>query len=328
MKAVSSPNHLYPGIYDSHCHLFHLRQKGLDIPAVLRQWRAGGLESLLNIVLEPEEADWLWQLKISEQCRQEPQLYPRVLMAVGIHPCDAEGSSLSGYAYSKEESQSGKRDFAGEVLEPGLEILAQRAARPEIAAIGETGLDYYHSHENKQLQQKSLEFHIRLAQQHNKLLVLHNRDSDQDLLSLLCLPENQLSAGAIMHCFNGNPMLIEPLLDKGYYFSFAGNLSYKNAENLRRAAALIPLERLLIETDAPFLAPQPVRGQINHPGFIGHTLEVLARCHRLSAEDMLRELRNNWQRLFSAQLRDSTASRPEFQSRAEVLLPTAPGAAG
>ncbi|WGK68672.1 TatD family hydrolase [Candidatus Haliotispira prima] len=295
MKPITSPNHLYPGLYDSHCHLFLLRKVGLDVRAVLRQWRADGLESLMNIALEPSEEDWNWHLDLLRECRNQPELYPKLLLAVGIHPNDADGSSGSRYVSAAVTGGSGPD---GDAPEPGLELLARRAAMEEVQAIGETGLDYYRAEENKELQQKSLEFQIGLARQHRKVLVIHNRDSDEDIRDLLCRSENQLPAGGIMHCFSGNPALIDALLDKGFYFSFAGNVSYKNAENLRHAAGLVPAERLLIETDAPFLAPQPVRGQINHSGFIGHTMDVLARCHGMETETMLAQLRRNWQRLF------------------------------
>ena len=229
-------------------------------------------------------------LEIARASYQQ-KLLPKVWLAVGLHPNDADGSSGLRYA--------GKADiFAKEVLEPGLELVAQRAVYPEVVAIGETGLDYYRSEQNKHLQQQSLEFHISLAQQHKKVLIIHNRDSDEDLRLMLC--HRELPAGGIMHCFSGNFMLIESLLARGFYFSFAGNVSYKNAENLRQAVCQVPLERLLIETDAPFLAPQPVRGQINHPGFIGHTLDVLAQCRSMSPQALLQRLRENWLRLFPA----------------------------
>ncbi len=302
MKEISSPNHLYAGLYDSHCHLFLLRQQGLDIWHYLRQWRAAGLESLLNIVLEPDAEAWDWHLSIARACRAEPQRYPQVFLAAGIHPNDADGSSSARYALAGKSGtgEFDAQEFARELLEPGLKQLALRAQSPEVLAIGETGLDYYRSEKNKQLQQRSLEFHISLAKSLGKVLIIHNRDSDEDLAELLCHSASDLAAGAIMHCFSGNPRLVESLLPRGFYFSFAGNVTYKNAENLRQAARLIPLERLLIETDAPFLAPQAVRGQINHPGFIGHTLDVLAQCHGLTPEAMAAYLRQNWLRLFPA----------------------------
>ena len=309
MKAITSPDHLYPGLYDSHCHLFHLRQKGIDILKALREWKRQGLESLLNIVLERDQEDWLWHLELQRQTEQQQELYPRLLLATGLHPNDADGSAAGRSPAAaqtvlpqKSHKEPGKNDAASAwdaelaVLERELDIIAERAAQAAISAIGETGLDYYKSEQNSRLQHKSLEFHIRLAQQHNKVLIIHNRESDEDLLTLLC--ENHLPAGGIMHCFSGNPALIEPLAKMGFYFSFAGNISYKSAENLRLAARLVPLERLLIETDAPFLAPQSVRGQINHPGFIGHTLDVLAQCRNIAAEPMLEQLRSNWHRLF------------------------------
>lgn len=296
MKAITSPDHLYPGLYDSHCHLFHLRQKGIDILKALREWKRQGLESLLNIVLERDEEDWLWHLELQHRTEQQQELYPRLLLATGLHPNDADGSAAghSPAAAQKPAASHQNRNLAA--LERELDIIAERAAHTAISAIGETGLDYYKSEQNSRLQHKSLEFHIRLAQQHNKVLIIHNRESDEDLLALLC--ESHLPAGGIMHCFSGNPALIEPLAKMGFYFSFAGNISYKSAENLRLAAALVPLDRLLIETDAPFLAPQPVRGQINHPGFIGHTLDVLAQCCNIEAVPMLAHLRSNWHRLF------------------------------
>ncbi len=290
MKAIKSPNHLYSGLYDSHCHLFFLAKKGLDIATILQQYYGEGLSSLLNIVLEPDEESWDWHLSIAQQSYQQRQ-WPKIRLAVGIHPNDADGSSASRYPQRNQT-----KDFVKEVLEPGLELVAQRVRCPEVVAIGETGLDYYRNEQDKDLQQQSLEFHIALAQQYQKTLIIHNRDSDEDIQQILC--HRDLPAGGIMHCFSGNIMLLESLLDKGFYFSFAGNVTYKNAENLREAVCQVPLERLLIETDAPFLAPQPVRGQINHPGFIGYTLDVLAQCHNMASNVMLQYLRQNWLQLF------------------------------
>ena len=292
MKAITSPNYLYPGLYDSHCHLFMLAQKGIDILSSLQQWRLHGLNSLLNIVLEPKPEDWDWHLNIVKKSQQQDS-FPKIRLAVGLHPSDADGSSQSRYPHNDKTV-----NFTTDILEPGLELIALRAAHPDVVAIGETGLDYHNNPLNQSLQQQSLEFHIELAQQYKKVLIVHNRDSEDDLLQIL--PHRELPAGGIMHCFSGDPRLFERLLEKGFYFSFAGNITYKNAENLRLAAASIPLERLLIETDAPFLTPQPVRGQINHPGFIGHTLDVLAHCHNMAAETLLEILYKNWLRLFPA----------------------------
>lgn len=268
MKEVSSPDKLYPGSFDSHCHLYHLRERGLNVEARLLSWQQQGMKFLLNIVLEESEEAWDWHCDIAER-------YPWVSLSVGIHPNDVE---------------SFRRNF---------HLVEERAAHPRVWAIGETGLDFYRGAEDAALQEESLLAHIELAKRYDKPLVIHNRDADAALEALL--ERVELPSAAIMHCFSGNIALVDALVPKGFYFSFAGNLTYKNAQNLRDAARHIPLDRLLVETDAPFLAPQPCRGQINHSGFIGHTMDCMAELKGFTAEEMpqfIQIMEGNWQRLF------------------------------
>lgn len=275
MKGIQSPNRLYPQIFDSHCHLYHLHRQAVELAPLLQGYTEEGLSRLLNVVLEEDQETWDWHLRQAE-------IHQAIRLSIGIHPNDAHAGR-------------GSAD-ASVPLEKRLETLQSRAEHPKVIAIGETGLDFYHGTETYREQAAAFRGQIRIAQQTGKPIVIHNRDADDALIEILSAEE--LSAGGIIHCFNGSIPVLNALLPKNFYFSFAGNLTYRNAQNLREAAAEVPIERLLIETDAPFLAPQPVRGQLNHSGFVGHVLEFLAEIKGMNPEALLKILTSNWNRLF------------------------------
>ncbi len=197
--------------------------------------------------------------------------FPHVFAAVGIHPNDARASD----------------DFAG------LENLAKH---PRVRAIGETGLDFYRQNTDPVLQQAHLVSHMRLAQRTGLPIVLHNRQADEELYTIAA--RYGTSVRGVLHCFGGSMSLAVRFLELGYYISFAGNLTYPGSDQLREAAKQIPLDRILVETDSPYLAPIPVRGKKNEPANVVHTLETLAKVRDLSADELAPALVANARRLF------------------------------
>ena len=231
---------------DSHCHLDNLP----DPDAAVGE---AGLEALVSIGASPAHARAA--LAIAER-------NPQVFVVVGLHPTDAGSDSPQ--------------------VRAEIEDLA---TRPKVVGIGESGVDYYWDAATPQAQLAALEWQLDLARRLDKPVVIHTRDKDgqvgafHDCAAAL---ENAGWGKGILHCFAGDPRLLEAGLALGYHVSFAGNLTYKNAHAMREAAAAVPLGRLLVETDSPYLAPMPHRGKPNRPALVRHTLEVLAQVRGLS----------------------------------------------
>ena len=192
---------------------------------------------------------------------QAAEDFPQVYAAIGRHPNSATGFDDADLAE--------------------LEALA---AHPRCAAIGETGLDYYRDHAPHSDQQRAFEAHIELARATGKPLVIHTRAAEEDTLATL--REHAGGLRVVLHCFSMPERIEECLAQPGWLISFAGNVTYPKAEALRSAAVRVPADRLLVETDAPFLAPQPVRGKPNQPAFVVHTATALAVERRVAYEEL------------------------------------------
>jgi TatD DNase family protein len=197
--------------------------------------------------------------------------HDHVFAAVGIHP-----NSLS--------------------LDDDFEELALLARHPRVRAIGETGLDYYRDHVPADVQRRGLERHLELAADTGLPVILHNREADDDLLALLRSFASRVRG--VLHCFSGTRSVAESFLDLGYYLSFAGNLTYASATALRAVAAVVPADRLLVETDAPYLSPVPLRGKVNEPANVLHTVRALAACRGVAPDCLAMDLATNAHRLF------------------------------
>lgn len=237
---------------DTHCHL-----DGLEHP--LEAAQEAGLTALVAIGFNPDRARCC--LALAEQL-------PQVYATVGLHPVDA----------SLDSSE----------VRADLERLA---LHEKVVGIGESGIDYYWDAAPKSTQMSALEWQLDLARRLNQPIVIHTRDKDQQRLAFadcaLALRNANWSRG-ILHCFAGDAELLETGLALGFHVSFAGNLTYKNAQVIRDAALEVPLERLLVETDAPYLAPMPFRGKKNRPAYVRYTLETLASLRGLEFLEMER----------------------------------------
>lgn len=205
-----------------------------------------------------------------------------VYAAVGVHPNDASRA-------------------ADEATRAGVEELAEH---PLVVAIGETGFDRYWEDETPAAQAAAFEWQADLARRTGKALILHVRDKQGRTEANRSARDAILAAGhrrGVLHCFSGDESLLEAGLDLGWMVSFAGNLTYRSAENLRQLAKVIPADRLLVETDAPFLAPVPHRGERNEPAWVRHTAEVLADARRVTLQELEPVLDANAERLFGLQ---------------------------
>ena len=257
---------------DSHCHLSF---PGLHdrIDEVLDAMAAAQVERALCICTTMEEFETVHALALA---------YDKLWATVGVHP-DNEG-----------------------VQEPAVEDLVARAALPRVGAIGETGLDDYRKGDRSDAdmawQRDRFRVHIRAARQSGLPLVVHTRSASADTLQLL-REEGGGAVGGVFHCFTETMEVARAALDLGFFISFSGILTFKNAQDLRDVAAFVPLDRCLIETDSPYLAPVPYRGKTNMPAYVPHVAAELARVKRMSVSDVALATGHNFDRLF---MRDST----------------------
>ncbi|GAB4397931.1 MAG: TatD family hydrolase [Rhodoferax sp.] len=256
---------------DSHCHL-NFPQLQAQLPQILQSMAVARVTRALCIGTTLEEFESVHALAMA---------HPNLWATVGVHP-DNEG-----------------------VQEPSLEDLTQRAGRPRVLGIGETGLDYYRmgqrSRADMDWQRARFRVHIQAAQQLGKPLVIHTRSAADDTLAILReMGEDGRagSAGGVFHCFTEDWAVARAALDLGFYISFSGILTFKNAQSLRDVARAVPLERTLIETDSPYLAPVPYRGKTNTPAYVPYVAEVLAQLHGRSVEEVARQTSANFDALF------------------------------
>ncbi len=251
---------------DSHCHL--------DFPAL-----AGNLDQFLADMArnEVEKA-----LCVSVNLADFPNMlqlvaqYPQLYASVGVHP-----------------------DY-DDVAEPTVAQLVALAAQPKVIAIGETGLDYFRLQGDLDWQRARFRTHIRAARESGKPLIIHTRSAAEDTLRLMA-EENAAEVGGVMHCFTESWEVAEVALDMGFYISFSGIVTFKNAKQLKDVAQHVPLERMLIETDAPYLAPVPHRGKLNHPALVKHVAEEIATLRSLPLAEVAAATTANFYRCFNLQ---------------------------
>ena len=251
---------------DSHCHLNY---KGLveDQPGVLARARAAGVGTMLNISTRRSE----WDAVIGVAEREED-----VWASVGIHPHEAD-----------------------EHPDVGTAILVERAAHPRVVGIGESGLDFYYDHSGRDRQRASFRAHIAAARETGLPIIVHTREAEVDTHAIL---EEEMGKGAftgVIHCFTASADFAAKALDLGLYISMSGILTFRNAKDLQETAKHIPAERLLIETDSPFLAPVPHRGRPCEPAFVADTARFLAALRGESVEKLAEATAANFRTLFS-----------------------------
>ena len=245
-------------LYDTHCHFE--RADPTEIAAVLARAKAAGVEKLMAVGGSPALND---SATLAVEVANEALVAPKVVCAIGY---DREQVNK----HRGTETQSSSSPLCASVPL----CLNQKA-------LGEIGLDYHYSPETREAQLKLFAGQLEEARTRDLPVVIHTREADDDTLALL----REIPSRGIIHCYTGTPEYAKRFLDLGFYISISGIVTFKPAENVRASALVIPDDRILIETDSPFLAPVPLRGQPNEPAFIVHTCEFLAKLRGVSAED-------------------------------------------
>jgi TatD DNase family protein len=256
---------------DSHCHLNHAKLAEAGTPEqVVENARAGGVESMLTICCRVADE--------FPEVLATAKKFPNVWCTIGTHPHDA----------SKP----------GELALTQDQLVEKSLSDPKIVGIGETGLDYFYKNSTPEDQHVSFRKHIRACIEADMPMVVHARDADEDIAKIIKEENKSGKLRGVMHCFSSGRKLAEEALDFGFYISFSGILTFKQAEDLRAIARDVPKDRLLVETDSPYLAPMPHRGKTNQPAYVAHTGAVLAEIHGVSPEEMARITKQNFFSLF------------------------------
>jgi TatD DNase family protein len=267
-----APEPLRVTVADSHTHLD--MQAG-TVAAAIERAAVAGVGTLIQVGCDL--AGSRWAARTADE-------YESVWATVALHPNEAP--RIVHGDPGGPGSRPGARKAGGTAaLDAALDEIDALAALPQVRGVGETGLDYYRTGpEGMAAQHHSFRRHVEIAKKHGKALVIHDREAHEDVLRILA--GEGAPATVVFHCFSGDAAMAEVCAERGYYMSFAGNVSYKNAQNLREAVAVAPLDRLLVETDAPFLTPVPHRGRPNAPYLIPLTVRAMAAA-RGDDEDTL-----------------------------------------
>lgn len=253
-------------LVDSHCHL-DFPDFSTELDAIIARARAAGIGRLVTIST---------RVKKHAQVLAIAEKFPEVFCSVGTHP-----------HYSHEETDI---DAAK---------LIAISEHPKVVAIGEAGLDYFRNNSPRDAQAASLRQHIAAGRETGLPLVIHSRDCDADMARILREESGKGAFPAVLHCFTGGRDLAFAAVDLGHYVSFTGILTFKNSDALREIAAALPADRIMVETDAPYLAPLPYRGKRNEPAYVAETAKVLADARGVSADEIARQTTENFFRLFS-----------------------------
>jgi TatD DNase family protein len=263
-------------LVDSHCHL-DFPDFASDLDAIVARARAVNIGRMVTICTRVRK--FAQVLAVTEK-------FPEIFCSVGTHPHNAH-----------------------EELDIDAKALIALTRNPKVVAIGEAGLDYHYDNSPRDAQAQGFRQHIAAARETGLPLVIHSRNCDADMARILADESGKGAFPAVLHCFTGGRDLAMRAIDLGHYVSFTGILTFKNSQSLRDIARDLPVERILVETDAPYLAPLPHRGKRNEPAFVAETAKVLADARGVSADEIARQTTENFFRLFSKVPR--TAHDPE-----------------
>jgi len=258
-------------LVDSHCHLDFDDFKGEQEDVVARA-RAAGIKGMLTICTRLGDA---------ANIRAIAAAHEGIWCSVGVHPHEAEHAA-----------------------ELTTEELMALTTPEEVVGIGETGLDFYYEHSPREIQEKVFRAHIRAARETELPIIVHTRDADADTVRILTEEQTRGPFSGVIHCFSAGAEVARCALDHGMFISFSGIVTFKNADAVRAVARDVPMERLLVETDAPYLAPVPVRGKRNEPAFTAHTAAFVAEIKGIGLDELARVTTNNFFTLFHKANRD------------------------
>lgn len=253
-------------LVDSHCHL-DFEDFGGDFESVLARARESGVERMLTICTRVSKFDQVLAIASA---------HDNIRCTVGIHPHEAENEP-----------------------DVGAERLVELARHPKVVGIGEAGLDYFYDKSPRERQQDVFATHIEASRLSGLPIVVHSRDADEDTVRLLQAGAAKGGLTGVIHCFTSTQYLADAALEMGFYISLSGIVTFKSAQALRDVAKSIPHDRLLVETDSPYLAPIPMRGKRNEPAFVRHTASFVADYLGLSLDDLAQKTTANFDRLFA-----------------------------
>lgn len=263
-----------PELVDSHCHL-DFPDFEAELPQVVARARAAGVTRMVTICT---------RLRLEPRVRAIAEAHEGVFYAAGTHPMSAAEEPMAT-----------------------VEALVALARHPRMVGIGETGLDYHYTAETKAAQQHSLAVHIEAARQTGLPLIIHARDADDDMAAILSAEHAAGAFGCVMHCFSSGAALAQAALDHGFYLSMSGIAAFPRSQGLRDIFAAAPLDRILLETDSPYLAPPPHRGRRNEPAYTAHTAAAGAALFGLSPAAFAAATSANFDRLFTRAARPVAA---------------------
>jgi TatD DNase family protein len=255
---------------DSHCHIAGEEFAG-DLPAVIERARAAGLSSALVILAADSDEEIAQWTRVHE-------LWPATRAAVGVHPHHAHL-------------------FAADPDEAARLVERRLASLPEARAVGEIGLDYHYDFSPREVQQAVFRAQLRVARQRNLPVVIHTREAEDDTLRIIG-ESGRVERAGVFHCFSGDTAAAARALATGYYLSIPGIVSFPKAMELRAAVATVPLDRLLVETDSPYLAPAPYRGKRNEPAYVARVVDVVAEARGMRAAEVGEIVSANFKHLF------------------------------
>jgi TatD DNase family protein len=255
-----------PYLVDSHCHL-DFPEFASDTAGVIARAHQAGVGHMLTIGTKITKFDGV--LAVAER-------FDNVSCSVGIHPHEAG-------------------------TEPAMDVekLTTLAKHPKVVAFGETGLDFYYNHGPRDDQERSFRVHMAAAREVGLPIIVHTRDADAETAAMLSEEMEKGPFTGVIHCFSSGPELAAKALELGFYISFSGIVTFKKADALREVAMTVPLDRILVETDSPYLAPMPHRGKTNEPAFVTHTASVVAELRGLTRDELAVQTSANFFRLFS-----------------------------
>jgi TatD DNase family protein len=254
-----------PTITDSHCHLDFPDFEG-ELPDIITRAHDAGVTRVVTICTK---------LRQEPSVRAIAEAHPSVYYAAGTHPMSAADEPLAT-----------------------LDELLTLAKHPKFVAIGETGLDYHYTADTKDIQKQSLKIHIEAAQQTKLPLIIHARAADDDMAQILSEAYAQAPYTCVMHCFSSSPELAKAALDLGFYLSMSGIAAFPKSQDLRDIFKTAPVDKILVETDAPYLAPPPYRGKRNEPAYTAHTARVGAETFGMDYADFAAQTQKNFETLF------------------------------
>lgn len=255
-------------LIDSHCHIDG-EAFDADRDEVVERAREAGVAAMLNIGTgDPHSDDFRKAVAVAEK-------YDNVYASVGVHPHDAK--------FYDDEAET---------------HLIELTKSDKVIAWGEIGLDFYYDHSPRDVQRDVFRRQIRKARELGLPIIIHSRDADDETVEILTDECSWAGFQGIMHCFGGTPAMAEALLNIGFLISFAGNVTFRKAENLRDSARVVPLDRLLIETDCPFLTPVPFRGKRNEPSYVAHTAAFLAELYDIEVKTLAEATTTNFLQFF------------------------------